>query len=75
MADRFDCSVPTKEDRRSPRQVYAICVFWGQLDSRIGVRSAAARFGLRGRHDCGRRAQIHEHLQTMGLIIPILPPF
>jgi hypothetical protein len=28
--------------------------------------------GLRVRHDCVRRVQIHEHLQIMGLIIPIL---
>jgi hypothetical protein len=28
--------------------------------------------GLRVRHDCVRRVQIHKHLQKMGLIIPIL---
>jgi hypothetical protein len=32
---------------------------------------SGARFGLRGRHECVRRAQLHEHLQTMGLILPI----
>jgi hypothetical protein len=32
--------------------------------------SNRARFGAEVRHSCVRRAQIHEHLQRMGLIIP-----
>jgi hypothetical protein len=48
IADRFDCFVPATEDHRRSGKVYAICVSWGQLDSRIDIRSTAARFGAEG---------------------------
>ncbi len=55
--------------RNAGRLLASVCVCSCWL---LGVGPAFARFGLRVRHDCVRRVQIHEHLQTMGLIIPIL---